>query len=173
MIINTKEAAELAAEYLTKQNSLRHIDKELLLKCANLSAVELARLYGFPLITYETIESDGRIPYGRLSKIPVDIFQVLQNGREVEFSLYDDYLLTEQGKVGVSYIYLPQYGEINDRLNFDSDGVETATVSYGAAADYCLKLRLFEEYAKWNELYKEIISRTKGSKFQGGQNFQI
>ena len=130
---------------------------ELLLKCFQLVENELALDY-IPLSAEDEIYSaTGHIKFETLSRSAVRIVSVTDaSGNDADFKLYADHLVTQVGKVKITYTYTPKQKTLNDQSDFKLY-VSPRLIGYGIAVEYSLVCGMFEEAAVWDRKYKEAI----------------
>lgn len=130
---------------------------ELLLKCFQIVENELALDY-IPLTTEDEIYSaTGYIKFDTLSRSAVRIVSVTDaSGNEATFKLYADHLVTQAGKVKITYTYTPEEKTLDGQSDFKLY-VSPRLIAYGIAVEYSLVCGMFEEASVWDRKYKEAI----------------
>ncbi|MBR2647134.1 MAG: hypothetical protein IKD47_06230 [Clostridia bacterium] len=145
-------------EYIEGSSVYGMKNTELLLDCYNMVENELALDY-LPLYAEEEVETQtGVVPYSIFSRKAVRILRVSDEWENsAKFTLFPEYLKTQQGKVKVAYTYTPEKKTIDD----NSDYLVQASVrllAYGVAAEYCLASGMYEDAAVWDKKYKDAIN---------------
>ena len=130
---------------------------ELLLKCFQIVENELALDY-IPLKAEDEIYSvTGNIAFDVLSRSAVRIIGITDSsGNDTTFKLYADHLITQTGKVKITYTYTPEKKTLDEESDFKLD-VSPRLMGYGIAVEYALICGMFEEAAVWDRKYKEAI----------------
>lgn len=165
--MTVKEVLYLAATELGIYDEVRNFienglavgkkETQKLLSYYQLVENELALDY-FPLRTEETMyASNGKIVYSRLSKGVSRILYVKNaDGERIRFQIFADHLLTDEGTVTIGYAYAPSSKTYKDSSDFSSQ-VSARLLSYGIAAEYTLAAGRYEEWAIWDQKYKNAI----------------
>ena len=139
-------------------SDLANGDVQNLLRCFNVVENELALDY-LPLHAEEVLETQtGTIKYTELSHAAVRIVGVYDdNGNEIAYQLFPDYLKAQAGKLTVRYTYTPKAKALSGK----SDYTLYASVrlfAYGMAAEYAAANGEYEAAAVWDKKYKSAIT---------------
>lgn len=117
---------------------------------------ELARGY-FPLDARAEITSDGVIAQSAFPYRPVRIKKVYQDGKEVDWQLGSEGLITKSGVVTVVYEYAPDALTEDDEFDYPVFAVGERLVEYGMVAEHYLVLGDAVSSKVWEEKYRDEI----------------
>ena len=146
------------ASYLTESDASGEADANSLLDAFNCVENQIALDY-LPLKAEEEIESEtGAVRYDALSRGAVCILKVTDKwGNSLPYKLFPEYLKTQAGRLKITYSYAPKEKGLDDKTDF-SLYLSKRLLSYGVAAEFCLKNGLFEDAAVWEHKYKDAIA---------------
>ncbi len=132
-------------------------DKNLLLTAFHTVENELALDY-LPLLASITLTTEtGEIPYSNLHAAAARILSVTsEDGEEVGFEIYPQYLKTKAGRVTVKYAYAPSEKSI-DGISEYNTLVSKRLFAYGMAAEYSLAVGELTAASVWDKKYKESL----------------
>ena len=155
-------------EYLEKFNAGGDVADEeytravsALVHCFNAVEDELARGY-FPLTCSEQITvSEGRFYYTSLTRTPVKILRLLNDGRDERFVTEPEYLAAADGEYTVEYAYCPLTKSLGDSSDYDESKVGSRLIAYGICAEYCLITGAYEASECWEARYVRETERLR------------
>jgi len=150
-------AYEQVKDYIDDEDEEGAVVTELLIHCFNLVENELALDY-LPLVAEEEKQSTtGKIIYSSFKNSIVRIIRVTdENGNSVAYQVFPDHLMTQAGKVNITYSYTPTAKTIEDESDFKLY-VSARMFEYGILAEYCAAVGRFEEANMWDEKYKDAV----------------
>lgn len=151
--------AEGVKTYFDEGDNTYEQEALLLLDCFSTVENDLALNY-FPLRAEDLLRTvTGAVQFSAFAHSPVRIISVKNDeGKEVEFSVYPQYLKTGAGTFQVTYTYTPDKVAIEDEGNFGIAVPENLIV-FGVLAEFCIAQGRFEEGTIWEKKYKEAIER--------------
>ena len=151
--------AEGVKTYFDEGDNTYEQEALLLLDCFSTVENDLALNY-FPLRAEDLLRTvTGAVQFSAFAHSPVRIISVKNDeGKEVEFSVYPQYLKTGAGTFQVTYTYTPDKVAIEDEGNFGIAVPENLIV-FGVLAEFCIVQGRFEEGTIWEKKYKEAIER--------------
>ena len=151
--------AEGVKMYLNEEDYTYEREALLLLDCFSTVENDLALNY-FPLRAEDLLRTvTGALQFSTFAHSPVRILSVKnEEGKDVEFTVYPQYLKTGPGTFTVTYTYTPDKVTIEDDGNFGVAVPENLIV-FGMLAEYCMTEGRFEEGTIWEKKYKEAIER--------------
>lgn len=112
-----------------------------------------------PLVTSETIVSDGRISFGDFTEKVKEILKVERDGREIPFSVEIDGVKTEAGEVTITYDYLAARADNgNDECPYPDRVFSMRVLAKAVAAEYLLTVGLFEEAVVLRRAFEAAVT---------------
>ena len=149
-------AEELDAYFNEATDAYARVGKTLL-QCYNVVENELALDY-LPLTMEDEVQTQtGRVEFSVLSCKAVRILHVTDgNDEAVKYRIFPNYLKTQPGKLKILYVYSPSEKGLNDECECAST-VSKRMLAFGIAAEYCLRMGMYEEADVWNKKYKGAI----------------
>ena len=135
---------------------------DMLMNCFNLVRNEIATEY-VPIIVKETIvPSDFKIYFSSFSNRVFEIISVKDNnGRNVKYKKFDDYLMVFAGQVEIVYKTIPENLTISQSF---SSTLPERVFAYGVAREYYFTQTLFDDADIWEERFKNslrVLTRKK------------
>ena len=169
-----KDVVKLSAIYLGREGVVNYLDSngvgtysgdvisdvDTLTRCANMVVSELACSY-IPLKSKEVVVSeDGKVSFTDLTETALKIIGVYdENGEEVPYEIFPEYIKTDKSTVKVEYEYLPSNYGLTDNLGYTERQVPSRILAYGVTAEFCLTERSFEESVLWRKRYTDAVSQ--------------
>lgn len=149
--------AEILENYFNGVTSNANRVGEVLLQCYNVVENELALDY-LPLTAEEEVYTlTGAVEFSAFSRRAVRILSVTdENGEKVKYRMFAQYLKAQAGDLKITYIYEPNEKTIEDECEC-APAVSTRMLAYGMAAEYCLRMGMYEEADVWSKKYKDAI----------------
>ncbi len=149
--------AEELDGYFDDTSSLYARVGETLLQCYNVVENELALDY-LPLTMEDEVETQtGTVDFSALSCKAVRILRVTDgNDVAVKYRIFPNYLKTQPGKLKILYVYSPREKELGDECECALTASKRM-LAFGIAAEYCLRMGMYEEADVWNKKYKGAI----------------
>lgn len=127
-------------------------DVRTLIKCVNLAAAETSS--DFPVLKSVTVEcDDGIIPLSVFDGVVTTVREVRRGKHRVAFS-FDSrgVAVPMKGTYTVVYTVAPTCGDPDDELIVGA-GVDSETLTYLAARNYCLVTGRSDEASIWDQRY--------------------
>ena len=151
--------AEGVRMYFDEEDYTYEQEALLLLESFNTVENDLALNY-FPLRAEDLLRTvTGALQFSTFAHSPVRILSVKnEEGKDVEFTVYPQYLKTGPGTFRVTYTYTPDKVTIEDDGNF-AVVVHENLIIFGMMAEFCMAQGRFEEGTIWDKKYKEAIER--------------
>lgn len=154
---------ENAAAYLSGKQPLdaetAKQDAEFLVFALRLALMEISERKCAPE-REETVESNGFIPYGALTKKPIKILTV--NGMGVMPSARAEGFTAPKGTVSVKYRYFPEVSE-GGELDLPQ-GINPNAAVYYVAAECAARDRMQDRAAYLNEKYERSLFSATGNR---------
>ncbi|MDE6104851.1 MAG: hypothetical protein K2G38_04125 [Clostridia bacterium] len=139
-----------------------------LLYCFNAVESEMAVNY-LPLTEKKELESaTGKYFLFLLDHTPTRIIRVTAGGKEVEYELYPEFIITESKAVVIEYEYAPAKKNINDSSEYGKNIGERA-FACGVAAEYCLINGETEAADIWEAKYRKAVDKIQAEAAQSGK----
>lgn len=154
-----KEITETAAALLGWEEPFAdNKDAGLLTRCANLTVSEIAAEYA-PVKHTETVNAkNGLVYFGALEKDFLELVSVESaDGGKLEAKIYPDYFKTSEGRVTVTYAYLPPKLSAEDDVPVGDRRITLRVFAYGAAAEYCMISGRFDEAVMLTNKYTAAL----------------
>lgn len=132
---------------------LENADADLLDGCARRAVDEVATEY-LPVVEEESFTPQAeRVAFTQFTHFPRKIYAVYRRGALIEYALLcDGIAVAGNGDVTVRYGYLPDGENVDAR-------VPCRVYAYGAAAEYCLIVGLFDEAAAFDKRFRDALMR--------------
>ena len=129
-----------------------------MLNCYNLTVSELSDEIE-PLVYTETLSSeDGEYYYTDFSKPPKQILKVTCFGKNVDYTVCRDKLVTGLTSCEVTYDYRAnRVHSLSDEIEYDEKVFSPRVLAMGVASEYLLISGLYEECASWRSRYENAI----------------
>ena len=129
-----------------------------MLNCYNLTVLELSEQIQ-PLIYTETLRSaSGEYPYTSFSKPVKEILNVTCMGKNVDYTVCRDKLVTDYTLCEVTYDYRAnRVNSLSDEIEYDESVFSPRVLAMGTASEYLLISGLYEECASWRSRYEKAI----------------
>lgn len=152
------------ADSLTKGSVLTKEESDtidILLYCFNATEDELARKYS-PLTCVEDLTSQNGIFYYEtfLYKF-IKIKNLTVDKKNIDYSLYPEFIKTPHNKITVEYEYAPYKKRIDQKSDFCSEISENLLV-LGVISEFCLINGEIEMADIWDNKYKTEIANAQG-----------
>lgn len=127
-------------------------DVRTLVKCVNLAAAETSS--DFPVLKTVTVEcEDGIIPLSAFDGVVTTVREVMRGKRRVAFSLDSrGVTVPMKGTYTVVYTVAPSDCNLDDELILGV-GVDSETLTYLSARNYCLVTGRSDEASIWDQRY--------------------
>ena len=164
-----KDIIKTVAVYLGKENAVHYLEGgtaegdtlsviDTMVRCANLVISELAWGY-IPMEKTETINSNGKIYYADLSERILQVSGVYDcYGNKLNYKIHGDNMETPIGEVTVVYKYAPANYGLEDEIGYTEKDVACRIIAYGAAAEFCLTEKGYEESRMWRSRFTDAMS---------------
>lgn len=145
--MNLGSIIESASEVLNIQ------DTAVLKRCANLVLGNVAANY----IDCEAVQAftvnNERINYSEFSKTFLKVKSVKIGNSLVDYSLFVDYVAVPNGKVVVTYCYVPFF--LSDTEEIVVPGLSEQCFVYGVLTEYAIISGMYNEAKVWGEKFAE------------------
>ena len=159
-IFTVSEPDEYAQEEIAANREL-----QLIIRCANLVAKEIACDYVPLLHTQKIVCGGGTVPYDAFDKTLLEIktWKVWQNavgggvGGNVNYYTFSDYVEVQPGEYEVSYTFIPETKGFFDDTDYGGTKISDRILAYGTAAEFCLISGLYDDALIWERRYKDAL----------------
>ena len=128
-----------------------------IVRCFNMVANELASDY-VEIRKIECVQATNKmVSYDSFSERLINVKKVEQNGVNVKYRLYPDFLMIEaEGQVDIEYCYLPSTVELDDEIMLTPRITELLMIN-GVLGEYCLINGRYEDSMLYDKRYREMI----------------
>ena len=147
-----KNILESAAEILGLQDT----SFPMLRRCANLVLATIATNHRDCEATQTFTVRDGKIEYKDFEKAFLRV-----KHSSVPYSLYIDFMQVPNGRVDVTYFYIPSFTE-DMQQSIHIPNLAEKTFVYGVVTEYALISGMFNEAKVWNEKFEKGLFMTSG-----------
>ena len=128
----------------------------LLVDCVNLTNSNIAANYVKLYDTVEINNTSGTILFSKVSN--KTIYQIItvknSNNFKIDYSLTNNGILAEKGKLYVTYSYFPDNVEYNNSITNYQIKINERNFVYGVIAEYLYVKGVFDEAQIWEEKFK-------------------
>ncbi len=138
-----------------------------MLNCYNLTVSELSE-HIEPLVFTETLSSDdGEYRYVDFTKPPKQILKVTCGGKNVEYTVCRDKVVTGVTRCEITYDYrAKRVSSLSDEIEYDENVFSPRVLAMGVASEFLLISGAYEECASWRSRYDNavetyLISKTR------------
>ncbi len=132
-----------------------------MLSLLNMIINELAGTF-IPMIKTETVKiNEGKIYFKDLSFQPLEIHDVYEGERSLDFVHYPEYIKVSGSNVKVVYSCVPPMYDINATIDYSEKDVSRTTLIYALCAEYYICTGSFDEAVLWHDRYVESIKQKR------------
>jgi hypothetical protein len=96
---------------------------------------------------------DGKIEYKDFDKTFLSVKKITVNGAQSDCSLFIDFLGVPNGRVEVTYLFIPEFGSNPDQ-EIHLPSISEQTFVYGVMTEYAIISGMFNEAKGWNERFE-------------------
>ena len=177
--MTVREVLTMASQFLNKEEEFSAFIKndngdsvgtksfKVLFSALNIVNNEIASDY-FPLFYKQEIDvTHNKIFNIDLNQELKDVYKIssLDNSVSYRFKTFDNYIeVGANGKMNITYSYLPQKISMTDDLPNYSGKISVRTFALGVAAEYCFISNIFDEAEVWHRRFVDSIKNNLSKK---------
>jgi len=153
-ILGLSDVAELTEGQATDTELMANTNYNILFRCANLVAANVAGNYRDCIATQQFTVTDNKIEFSQFGNNFLKATEIKCNGTPADFDIYINFLKVPNGTVNVTYAYIPVFESGDDETrNVLADGAFT----YGILAEYSFISGMFNEAKIYNAKFEELL----------------
>ena len=159
VLLDREDVAFFIDNGYADQNDSVKRDVAAFVTAVNFVINELATEYIPALKTERVTAVSGKVFFSALRYAVTEINKVEdENGNEVNFKVFPEYLSVEGDTVYVSYVAQPSFSDLDEQVVYEESALPLYVIAYGAAAEICMIQGRFDEAKEWKEKFEKGVS---------------
>ena len=136
------------------------VNRKILLRCANLALWDVSSNFRefVDVQTFDVVNK--RIEYSQFKRQIVRPIRVIDaTASEVKFEVYVGCIGVPDGRMTVTYAYLPQFTNMSDKIALVDGAINAVALFYGMLSNYASISGLTNEAAEYNAKFEKQVAQ--------------